>query len=93
MNYVKKFNLFGVEARQRPTLTGRGTPVNGESGTQGTEGELYMDLDTGKVYKCVGAPNIWVSATKEVDDQMGDVSAALDSILEIQNELIGGGSV
>lgn len=49
-NYVNSFNLFGIEARQKPTLTGKGAPT---SATAGTVGELYMDAETGKLYKCV----------------------------------------
>lgn len=49
MNYVEKFNLLGVEVRQRPTLTGSGAPG---SDLEATIGELYMDKDTGEFYKC-----------------------------------------
>lgn len=92
MNYVKKFNLLGVEARQKPMLTGHGAPIDGESGTQGVECELYMDLDTGKVYKCVDAPNVWVSVTKEVEDKIGDISTALDELHTYAQTLVNGGA-
>ena len=54
MNYVKSLNLFGIEARQRPCLTGSGVPT---TNTIGTVGELYMDKDTGTMYKCVSDEN------------------------------------
>lgn len=50
MNYVGKFNFFGVEARQRPCLIGNGEPT---AETVGTIGEFYMDEETHIVYKCV----------------------------------------
>ena len=62
MNYVEKFNLFGVEARQKPCLTGTGAP---KTSTEGAVGELYMDTDTGALYKCVSVGNggyVWEPA-------------------------------
>lgn len=50
MNYVNSFNLLGLEARQRPCLTGNGEPKNT---TVGAVGELYIDINTGNIYKCI----------------------------------------
>ena len=48
MEYVESFRILGVEARQRPCLTGHGAPT-----VSAVSGELYMNLDTGDLYKCV----------------------------------------
>jgi hypothetical protein len=52
MNYVNSLNLFGVEAKEIPSIKGSGAPT---SATEGAVGCLYMDTDTGDLYKCVGA--------------------------------------
>lgn len=49
MNYVKSLNLFGIEAKEVPSITGSGAPTNT---TEGAVGCFYMDTDTGNVYKC-----------------------------------------
>lgn len=49
MNYVKHLNLFGVDAKQIPCITGEGAPT---TATEGAVGCLYMDTQTGEVYKC-----------------------------------------
>lgn len=50
MNYVDSFDMFGTEAKQIPCIPGNGVPT---SSTEGAVGCLYMDTDTGDVYKCV----------------------------------------
>lgn len=52
MNYVDSFNLFGTEAKQNPSITGSGAPT---TSTEGAVGCLYMDTDTGALYKCTAA--------------------------------------
>ena len=52
MNYVESFNLFGVDAKQIPSILGSGAPTND---TEGAVGCFYMDTDTGTVYKCTAA--------------------------------------
>lgn len=54
MNFVKLFNLFGVDAMQIPCILGNGAPT---SATEGAIGCLYMDTDTGNLYKCTGVDN------------------------------------
>lgn len=49
MNYVQYFNLFGVDAKQIPSITGSGAPT---TKTEGAVGCLYMNTDTGDLYKC-----------------------------------------
>lgn len=47
MNYVDALKLFGVEAKEIPCIKGNGAPPD----TEGAVGCLYMDTDTGDVYK------------------------------------------
>ena len=61
MEFVKHLNLFGVEAKEIPNITDHGAPT---TETVGGVGSLYMDIDTGKSYKCIAAANgvyTWVS--------------------------------
>lgn len=54
MKFIPHLNLFGIEdAKEIPCLTGKGVP----SASSGAVGLLYMDVDTGDVYKCVSAAN------------------------------------
>lgn len=62
MNYVKSFDLFGVPAAQIPAIPGSGAPT---TTTEGAVGCLYMDTDTGNLYKCTAVADgvyTWVEA-------------------------------
>lgn len=79
MNYVESFKLFGTEAMQIPCIKGDGAPT---TATEGAVGCLYMDTssESKDLYKCTAAVDgvyTWVSL-------LGDISAALDGILAIQ---------
>ena len=92
MKFVKKFDFFGVEASQIPCITGSGAPT---AATEGAVGCLYMDTDSGSVYKCTAAAAgayTWQAFGGTDDATLGDIEAALDSIIAIQNQLIGGES-
>lgn len=52
MNYVKSLNNLGLEMRQLPCFPGKGAPT---TATEGAVGDLYMDTDTGDIYKCTAA--------------------------------------
>lgn len=52
MNFVDHLNIFGVEAKEIPSITGSGAPT---TATEGAVGCLYMDSDTGELYKCTAA--------------------------------------
>lgn len=52
MNFVKSFDLFGTKAKQLPCTPGNGAPT---TTTDGAVGDLYMDTDTGDLYKCTGS--------------------------------------
>jgi hypothetical protein len=54
MNYITHFNIFGVDAQQIPCHTGSGAPT---IKTEGDVGCLYMDIISGKIYKCTAASN------------------------------------
>lgn len=49
MNFVESLNLFGIPAKEIPCLTGKGAPT---TSTAAAVGCLYMDEDTGELYKC-----------------------------------------
>lgn len=55
MRYVKDFDFFGDDIRQVPCLTGKGAPA---SATAVEAGILYMDTNTGTMYKCTAA-GVW----------------------------------
>ena len=53
MNYVKGRSLFGNgPTREIPCLTGKGKPT---TAVEGAVGCLYMDTDSGNLYKCTAA--------------------------------------
>ena len=54
MNYVESLNLFGVEAKEIPCVRGSGAPTGS---TDGAVGLLYMNTDTGDIYKCTAENN------------------------------------
>ena len=49
MNYVTSLDMFGVEAKEIPCVRGKGVP---NKSTAGAVGCLYMDVNTGVIYKC-----------------------------------------
>lgn len=52
MNFVQSLNIFGIPAKEIPCLTGKGAPT---ISTAAAVGCLYMDEDTGELYKCTAA--------------------------------------
>ena len=78
MNYVKSLNLFGVEAKEIPCITGTEAPT---TSTEGAVGLLYMDTTTGDLYKCTkvaGDVHTWEaieSGGGEIDTALYDVTA------------------
>ena len=113
MNYVNSFNMFGTDVKQTPCITGSGAPT---TAIEGAVGCLYMDSDTGAIYKCTAVTDgaySWrkvgeggsgdsveldetltqagmAADAKAVGDKIGNIETALDEIIELQNELIGG---
>lgn len=82
MNYVPYFDLFGVDAKQIPCDTGSGAPT---SSTEGAVGCLYMDTDTGDIYKCVSATDgvyEWVLDNAELQDRVNKLDTKLDEVAE-----------
>lgn len=65
MNYVESFNLFGIEAKEIPCIKGSGEPT---TETVGAVGLLYMDTDTGDLYKCTAVNEgvyTWVALVEQ----------------------------
>lgn len=52
MNFVTHQNTAGVETKEIPCITGGGAPT---TTTAGAVGCLYMDVLTGKIYRCTAA--------------------------------------
>lgn len=64
MNYIESFDLFGVKAKQNPSITSKGAPT---TATEGAVGCLYMDTDTGDMYKCAsvkGGEYTWIKVAE-----------------------------
>ena len=61
MDYVKHSNFLGVETKDIPCIVGNGEPDS----TINATGLLYMDEDTGEVYK--RTKNGWVLLVPEVE--------------------------
>lgn len=62
MDYVKSFNMFGVEAMQIPCLTGGANPT---TATAGAPGMFYLNVSSGALFKCVTAKQgvyTWIAA-------------------------------
>lgn len=75
MNYVESFNMFGVNAKQIPCITGKGAPT---STTEGDVGCLYMDSATGDIYKCISIEDsvtTWKKIASSDDSKIASGSA------------------
>lgn len=86
MNYVEHLNLFGVEAKEVPCIKGIGAPT---SSTEGAVGCLYMDTDTGDLYKCTAVADgvyTWVPADSFVEKTS---PAAPEGTLEGSSKIVG----
>ena len=51
MDYVKSLNILGTAAKEIPCIVGKGAPDDAANAV----GLLYMDEDTGEVYKRTAA--------------------------------------
>ena len=70
MNFVDSRNMFGNgPTKEIPCLTGKGKPT---TATEGAVGCLYMDTDSGAVYKCTAASDgvyTWVDVLDSAEMQ------------------------
>lgn len=92
MNYVESFNLFGVDAKEIPCITGAGAPT---ASTEGAVGCFYMDTDTGIVYKCTAAGNstyTWenTSGLDDIITTTGTSTTVGDNLFDSSLELVPG---
>ena len=77
MEYVESFNLFGTEVSQIPCIRSVGAPI---TTTVGEVGCLYMDTNTGNLYKCTSVADgvyTWV----KIGDGGSGGSVDLDTTL------------
>lgn len=77
MNYVKSLNALGIEMRQLPCIPGKGEPT---TATEGAVGDLYMNTDTGELYKCTSMVD-GVCSWVKVGGCTGGGSVDLDTTL------------
>ena len=52
INQVEYFNILGTKVRQNSCMTGSGAP---SSTLEALVGMLYMDTDSGEIYKCTSS--------------------------------------
>lgn len=72
MNYVESLNLFGVPAKEIPCILGDSAPT---AKTEGAVGCLYMDTNTGNLYKCTASEDgvyTWKNASNSIDHPYTD---------------------
>jgi hypothetical protein len=88
MNYIENFEILGIKAKQIPCVTGSGAP----STVDGAVGMLYIDTDSGLVYKCTSVNTygfVWKDITAEynqalkaLSEQVNDLSEELGAIAQ-----------
>ena len=76
--FYKNLSINGVEYPIAVNITGEGAPTEA---TEGEVGMFYMNTLNGELFK------LTVDGWESV---LGDIETALDSIIAIQNSLIGG---
>ena len=79
INYVEGFTLFGIKAKQIPCLTGHGEP---SIELDLKVGLLYINEDSGEMYKCVKGHNeelVW----KLVNDNSQIATSEDDEIIDM----------
>lgn len=70
MDYVKNLNIKGIKTKEIPCIVGKGAPDN----TANATGLLYMDENTGEVYKrtatgwAVLVPKVEIPEIPEIPD-------------------------
>ena len=83
MNFVKNHNQYGVEAKEIPCLVSHGEPTEE---TKGAVGCLYMDEDTGELYKCIAVSvGVYTWAAVEGGGGSGvivDTDEIVDAVLD-----------
>lgn len=74
MNYVKNLNICGTDIKEIPCIRGNGAPG---SDIGGAVGLLYMDVDSGEMYKCTSVKD-GVSIWQPVGGEPVDISGKAD---------------
>lgn len=89
MNFVESLAPLHLSAKEIPCLTGRGAPTEK---TEGAPGVLYMDTNTGNLYKCRGS----IKKRYRWEIQGGSVELTEDDKTEIAAlviEMLGSNSI
>jgi hypothetical protein len=85
MNYVPNLNIFGVEAKEIPCITGSGAPT---TSTAGAVGMFYMNTNSGKVYKCTSAVDgvyTWVDDISKLYERVPSFGYMLSNTQSLLN--------
>ena len=88
MDFVESINIFGVNVKDIPCIRGEGSPTHT---TVGAVGALYMDRDTGDMYKCVSDSNgayTWRPVSSGSDSSSSDSSSITSAYINDSGELI-----
>lgn len=88
MKFASYIDYFGTPAKEIPCITGVGAPT---ATTEGAVGCLYMDTNSGVIYKCTSASignYVWGSMSATLTDQdlqeiVNQVLAAIPSADEV----------
>ncbi|MBE6976214.1 MAG: leucine-rich repeat domain-containing protein [Ruminococcaceae bacterium] len=89
MDFVTHSNVLGVESKEIPTIPGVGAPT---AATVGAVGCLYMDTDTGALYKCIAAVDgvyTWVAADKPAATDAKYFDIDVDGVISLKPEYRG----
>ena len=88
MDFVESINIFGVNVKDIPCIRGKGAPTHT---TVGAVGALYMDRDTGDMYKCVSDSNgayTWRPVASGSGSSSSDGSSITSAYINDSGELI-----
>lgn len=82
MNFIKSFNLLGIEAQQIPCIELNGKPT---TATEGAVGSLCIDSNTNIVYKCVA-----INKGSYIWERVNDIKPNLFDFREVITGYLGG---
>jgi hypothetical protein len=81
INYIENFDILDLKVKQIPCITGAGRP----SESDGAVGMLYIDTDSGLVYKCTSVNTygfVWKDITAEYNQALKALSEQVNGLSE-----------
>lgn len=76
MDYVDSLHIFGIPAKEIPCIKDAGEPT---TATVGAVGMLYMDTDSGNIYKCVAVAEK-VYTWEPISGDIADLKKQVDEL-------------